>query len=79
MTSEEAQAFLDRFDGLVGEAKGVIDRLDELTGELSNERAEIESAISRGRDVVSKMRRAAKAASEAAGMIGNEVSRLRRA
>lgn len=55
-----------------------LDRLEDLLRDLRNERGEIEAAIARGHDVAGEIRRAANQAGEAAGMIGMEVSRLRR-
>lgn len=55
-----------------------LDRLEELVRDLSEQRAELEAAIERGRGVADAIRSAARAANEAASMISMEASRLRR-
>jgi hypothetical protein len=55
-----------------------LDCLEGLVRDLQNERGEIEAAIAKGREVANEIRRAARQAGEAAGMIGMEISRLRR-
>lgn len=56
----------------------LVSRLEDFVRDLRHERGELEGVIQRGREVASEIRSAAKSASEAAGWIANEASRLRR-